>query len=134
MSFFFFSSRRRHTRFKCDWSSDVCFSDLARSEATDPDSPFERFAPRTIPVTRHTFLGYGFEKARERTRARVTATVLDLEREMPKIRTFALQRWNAALPAGPTAAPTRGYPWSAQVDTFWDWALLELLPQRGFPT
>src|SRR5260370_9555914 len=27
---FFFSSRRRHTRFKCDWSSDVCSSDLAR--------------------------------------------------------------------------------------------------------
>src|SRR2546430_11423368 len=29
---FFFSSRRRHTRFDCDWSSDVCSSDLhARS-------------------------------------------------------------------------------------------------------
>src|SRR4030066_1095994 len=26
---FFLSSRRRHTRFKCDWSSDVCSSDLA---------------------------------------------------------------------------------------------------------
>src|SRR4029434_7601422 len=25
---FFFSSRRRHTRFKCDWSSDVCSPDL----------------------------------------------------------------------------------------------------------
>src|SRR5260370_18334854 len=25
---FFFSSRRRHTRFKCDWSSDVCSSDF----------------------------------------------------------------------------------------------------------
>src|SRR2546427_4775627 len=25
--FFFFSSRRRHTRFDCDWSSDVCSSD-----------------------------------------------------------------------------------------------------------
>src|SRR6201986_5602032 len=25
---FFFSSRSRHTRFKCDWSSDVCSSDL----------------------------------------------------------------------------------------------------------
>src|SRR5260370_3013385 len=25
---FFFPSRRRHTRFKCDWSSDVCSSDL----------------------------------------------------------------------------------------------------------
>src|SRR2546430_7492290 len=28
-SFFFFSSRRRHTRFDCDWSSDVCSSDLS---------------------------------------------------------------------------------------------------------
>src|SRR5438132_6065142 len=26
--FFFFSSRRRHTRSLCDWSSDVCSSDL----------------------------------------------------------------------------------------------------------
>src|SRR2546430_11513669 len=25
----FFSSRRRHTRFDCDWSSDVCSSDLS---------------------------------------------------------------------------------------------------------
>src|SRR5256886_6959755 len=29
---FFFSSRRRHTRFDCDWSSDVCSSDLKISE------------------------------------------------------------------------------------------------------
>src|SRR5689334_24031625 len=28
--FFFFSSRRRHTRWNCDWSSDVCSSDLQR--------------------------------------------------------------------------------------------------------
>src|SRR2546430_6264112 len=28
---FFFSSRRRHTRFDCDWSSDVCSSDLLRA-------------------------------------------------------------------------------------------------------
>src|SRR2546430_5440194 len=41
--FFFFSSRRRHTRFDCDWSSDVCSSDLlvaasaaARIIATPP--------------------------------------------------------------------------------------------------
>src|SRR5690242_20919861 len=31
---FFFSSRRRHTRLTCDWSSDVCSSDLCLS--TDP--------------------------------------------------------------------------------------------------
>src|SRR5256886_16959217 len=30
---FFFSSRRRHTRFDCDWSSDVCSSDLTFSKA-----------------------------------------------------------------------------------------------------
>src|SRR5690606_39605803 len=32
--FFFFSSRRRHTRFSRDWSSDVCSSDLAVREAS----------------------------------------------------------------------------------------------------
>src|SRR5690606_1889297 len=36
---FFFSSRRRHTRFSRDWSSDVCSSDLA-----DLDLAFVRFA------------------------------------------------------------------------------------------
>src|SRR5690242_3683066 len=30
---FFFSSRRRHTRLTCDWSSDVCSSDLRLAEA-----------------------------------------------------------------------------------------------------
>jgi integrase len=107
----------------------VFFSDLC-AWATERDSPFKRFAPRTIPVTRHTLLGYGFEKARERTRARITATVLDLEREMPKIRAFALQKWKATA-AAPKIATTRGYPWSDEVDTFWDWALLELLVQSG---
>src|SRR6266571_8554247 len=31
--FFFFSSRRRHTRLTCDWSSDVCSSDLDEHDA-----------------------------------------------------------------------------------------------------
>src|SRR6202000_3529855 len=31
MRVFFFSSRRRHTRWTGDWSSDVCSSDLPRS-------------------------------------------------------------------------------------------------------
>src|SRR6266513_4252418 len=33
---FFFSSRRRHTRSKRDWSSDVCSSDLVEPHALDP--------------------------------------------------------------------------------------------------
>src|SRR2546429_4856772 len=31
--FFFFSSRRRHTRCSRDWSSDVCSSDLVHDDA-----------------------------------------------------------------------------------------------------
>src|SRR5437660_10623632 len=33
---FFFSSRRRHTRWPRDWSSDVCSSDLAVRFPADP--------------------------------------------------------------------------------------------------
>src|SRR6266567_6210936 len=51
--FFFFSSRRRHTRFDCDWSSDVCSSDLpavaevavARTANGPEDRPREQDAP-----------------------------------------------------------------------------------------
>src|SRR6266481_7601990 len=32
---FFFSSRRRHTRWNCDWSSDVCSSDLRARKAIE---------------------------------------------------------------------------------------------------
>src|SRR5690606_41007434 len=34
--FFFVSSRRRHTRFSRDWSSDVCSSDLAMPQSALP--------------------------------------------------------------------------------------------------
>src|SRR2546430_10607502 len=44
--FFFFSSRRRHTRFDCDWSSDVCSSDLIiRHQSLD-----RGIAPRVAPA------------------------------------------------------------------------------------
>jgi hypothetical protein len=104
--------------------------ELPRHRPHRPDSPFAPFAPRTIPVNRRTLLGHGFEKARARTRARITATILELERERPKIRAFALQRWKPAL-AAPKISTSPGYPWSDEVDTFWDWALLELLVQSG---
>src|SRR5438132_12615054 len=40
--FFFFSSRRRHTRSLCDWSSDVCSSDLCLEG--------DRIATRDVPA------------------------------------------------------------------------------------
>src|SRR5688572_30944917 len=42
---FFFSSRRRHTRFDCDWSSDVCSSDLSLSAALPSRSLTRRTNP-----------------------------------------------------------------------------------------
>src|SRR5260221_12978617 len=43
-SIFFFSSRRRHTRSLCDWSSDVCSSDLCALVAVF----FNRFVLRAL--------------------------------------------------------------------------------------
>src|SRR5207249_5314968 len=40
--FFFFSSRRRHTRSKRDWSSDVCSSDLYHYNAAELQREAER--------------------------------------------------------------------------------------------
>src|SRR5690606_40928276 len=38
---FFFSSRRRHTRFSRDWSSDVCSSDLSAAAQAELDAMLE---------------------------------------------------------------------------------------------
>src|SRR5690348_18443165 len=41
---FFFSSRRRHTRWTGDWSSDVCSSDLiAEADKLTPNFPWSKF-------------------------------------------------------------------------------------------
>src|SRR5256885_3625732 len=48
MSFFFFSSRRRHTRLQGDWSSDVCSSDLTWSI---PEKPFTDFIAEVREMT-----------------------------------------------------------------------------------
>src|SRR5690625_5895718 len=46
---FFFSSRRRHTRWPRDWSSDVCSSDL-----------IDRFGLKVAVVNQQMFLAGGF--------------------------------------------------------------------------
>src|SRR2546430_6165696 len=53
---FFFSSRRRHTRFDCDWSSDVCSSDLDLetvlddAKAATTELPLVLYAERGAPA------------------------------------------------------------------------------------
>src|SRR3712207_7880989 len=46
---FFFSSRRRHTRYWRDWSSDVCSSDL-RQCARDADADAARAVERALDL------------------------------------------------------------------------------------
>src|SRR2546427_2584396 len=70
--FFFFSSRRRHTRFDCDWSSDVCSSDLAH-----PFSPRDRFEEPPllllVPVAQERFADKAVAHRRDDAGARIPA-------------------------------------------------------------
>src|SRR5690606_39740358 len=59
---FFFSSRRRHTRFSRDWSSDVCSSDLLlgfRQDVQQPGCQVTQFAhtPFSFPSVCTAALG-----------------------------------------------------------------------------
>src|SRR5256886_12221100 len=50
---FFFSSRRRHTRFDCDWSSDVCSSDLEAHVLDIEPRVVEEGTPLLLRVVPH---------------------------------------------------------------------------------
>src|SRR2546430_3146533 len=67
--FFFFSSRRRHTRFDCDWSSDVCSSDLMNVTAV------------RVPV----FYGHGEAVHLQTRRALGAAQARELLRKAPGV-------------------------------------------------
>src|SRR6267143_4216620 len=51
LCYFFFSSRRRHTRWNCDWSSDVCSSDLVATSAVREAANGRAFADAIEGVT-----------------------------------------------------------------------------------
>src|SRR5689334_24676756 len=56
---FFFSSRRRHTRWNCDWSSDVCSSDLphAANEDCSHSGDTTLCASSVLPATQGNIYG-----------------------------------------------------------------------------
>src|SRR5690348_18035282 len=56
--FFFFSSRRRHTRWTGDWSSDVCSSDLRERASTLAFFDLSKFAPLCGVMHAYEFAGY----------------------------------------------------------------------------
>src|SRR5215467_13273048 len=59
--FFFFSSRRRHTRLQGDWSSDVCSSDLLTPRGWTPrGGTTSTLFIQTVSGDRHLRLDYGY--------------------------------------------------------------------------
>src|SRR2546430_5937989 len=85
---FFFSSRRRHTRFDCDWSSDVCSSDLGIEQlAYLLELAFDRsFAFRFVLAA-----GFGFGARRVRFFMCIAGkqqVVARLRRFVPRLRDF----------------------------------------------
>ena len=85
---------------------------------------------RASPVDGRDWVGIGFEKARARTQARITATILDLEREIPTIRVGAVQHWKLAT-AALSLTPGDRRAVAAGSRDVWDRALVELLVQSG---
>src|SRR5256885_10519064 len=70
--YFFFSSRRRHTRLQGDWSSDVCSSDLVTQLATDTEREIERFPKQSGAAAEPTLareVSQAFDRAEAEAKA-----------------------------------------------------------------
>src|SRR5438034_4669470 len=82
--FFFFSSRRRHTRSLCDWSSDVCSSDLIFS------SPPARAATPVADKQAPSFYRY---KVGDRKSTRLNSSHTVISYAVFCLKKKKLQRW-----------------------------------------
>src|SRR5260221_7855485 len=94
-TFFFFSSRRRHTRSLCDWSSDVCSSDLAR-RALDAslDRQAERLA-RDVGGEREQLLGLVPQGLRPHAlAAALVDTAIEIRSEERRVGKECRSRWS----------------------------------------
>src|SRR5208337_1917484 len=113
------------------WSGEVkvFFADLT-SWAADEDSPLAGLAPPLNPLGRRDLASLEPLKIKRQTQARIAAVVLELERELPKIRAYALRHWRETADGGEQRRPGRAHA-SAETSAFWDWALLELLVLSG---
>src|SRR5690606_39809532 len=77
-TFFFFSSRRRHTRFSRDWSSDVCSSDLERTRR-EVEQREPQIVDRILSVMRQqTVTSVTGAEGQEKLRAEIVASVNDI--------------------------------------------------------
>src|SRR5260370_24562291 len=107
---FFFSSRRRHTRFKCDWSSDVCSSDLcdplfSAASNLGPTNPAEI---KTIQAKQKAIAAFDHVPVSQIPPDAVTASASGLDPDIsPQNAAIQVNRVEAAqqLPASDAQAP-----------------------------
>jgi integrase len=93
-------------------------------------SPFGTHVPPAPPLTFRDTQLPSMTKAYRRQEAALTRRIIDLEREMPKVRAVAFEEWQRAKEAVKKGNATRKVCRSEAI-TFWDWAFLELLVQSG---
>src|SRR5690606_8307150 len=123
---FFFSSRRRHTSFSRDWSSDVCSSDLClglergsvRTKKRGDNPPLATASSATRPGAgaQHRLCALAARTGREATSARRTARTL--QGDLPGRGTSPTGcvcpwRRHPAFGPEPTEFSGRGSPWPA---------------------
>src|SRR5436189_564450 len=92
---FFFSSRRRHTRYIGDWSSDVCSSDLAVRKWPHFRTAFRDFSPEKVARLSERDIGAlmedsGIVRNEKKIRATVenAKTILDLAKEHGSVKGY----------------------------------------------
>jgi integrase len=96
--------------------------------SAEEGSPLAGLMPDVPPLKNRDFGDFGGASARQE--ARMTQRILDLERELPAIRAFALTEWRAAEERlAPDPEDHRAI--REEIGAFWDWALVELFVQSG---
>src|SRR3989475_241386 len=106
--FFFFSSRRRHTRFDCDWSSDVCSSDLNPERVSMPDIDLDFCFERRSEVIEYVRARYGRESVGQIITfgtLKARAAFRDVARTL-RVEMGDVDRITKLIPSGPAFALT----------------------------
>ncbi len=108
----------------------TAFQDLA-AWALEPGSPFAGRVPAVAPIKNRDVIRFGLRRGTAaRQEAKMQRHVLDLERELPGIRAYALATWSEAREAF-EADPENHKAMRQEGRMFWRWALLELFIQAG---
>src|SRR5256886_6854581 len=113
---FFFSSRRRHTRFDCDWSSDVCSSDLVSFRSaplvsrTSPSSAAEYSSsnsPMALPLFPERASLQSYSPSRRESRPSARALFVRLAQELDESAHGRRQRLLPAVDGPPPPGQPR---------------------------